>query len=49
MAHPNSMLVLGTTDPGHIDWAWLGSLLEGQPERPVLIVNAAQPEQALGN
>ena len=49
VAHPNTMLVLGTTDPGHIDWAWLGSLLEGQPERPVLIVNAAQSEQALGN
>ena len=41
VAHPNTMLVLGTSDPGHIDWAWLGSLLEGQPERPVLIVNAA--------
>jgi sulfate transport system ATP-binding protein len=47
--HPNTMLVLGTSDPGHIDWTWLGSLLEGQPERPVLIVNAAQSEQALGN
>jgi sulfate transport system ATP-binding protein len=49
VAHPNTMLVLGTSDPGHIDWTWLGSLLEGQPERPVLIVNAAQAEQALGN
>jgi nucleotide-binding universal stress UspA family protein len=48
-AHPNTMLVLGTSDPGRIDWTWLGSLLEGQPERPVLIVNAAQSEQALGN
>jgi sulfate transport system ATP-binding protein len=44
-AHANSMLVLGTSDPGHIDWAWLGKLLEGQPERPVLIVNA-QPDRA---
>ncbi len=49
VAHPNTMLVLGTSDPGHIDWTWLGSLLEGQPERPVLIVNAAQAEPALGN
>jgi len=49
VAHPNTMLVLGTSDPGHIDWIWLGSLLEHQPERPVLIVNAAQSEQALGN
>ncbi len=39
-AHPNSMLVLGTSDPGRIDWSWLGRLLESQPERPVLIVNA---------
>jgi sulfate transport system ATP-binding protein len=45
-AHANSMLVLGTSDPGHIDWAWLGKLLEGQPERPVLIVNA-QPDRVL--
>jgi hypothetical protein len=34
------MLVLGTSDPDHVDWAWLGRLLESQPERPVLIVNA---------
>ncbi len=39
-AHPNSMLVLGTSDPDRIDWEWLGRLLEGQPERSVLIVNA---------
>jgi len=45
-AHPNSMLVLGTSDPGRIDWAWLGKLLESQPERPVLIVNA-QPDRVL--
>ncbi|HEX7374127.1 MAG TPA: ABC transporter ATP-binding protein [Steroidobacteraceae bacterium] len=44
-AHSHSMLVLGTSDPGHIDWTWLGQLLEGQPERPVLIVNA-QPDRA---
>jgi sulfate/thiosulfate transport system ATP-binding protein len=45
-AHGNSMLVLGTSDPDKIDWGWLGSLLEGQPERPVLIVNAARAGQA---
>jgi sulfate transport system ATP-binding protein len=38
--HPNSMLVLGTSDPDHVDWKWLGQMLEGQPDRPVLIVNA---------
>ncbi len=45
-AHPNTMLLLGTADPGHIDWPWLGRLLEGQPERPVLIVNAAPTNAA---
>lgn len=40
-AHAHTMLLLGTADPDRIDWAWLGQLLEGQPERPVLIVNAA--------
>jgi nucleotide-binding universal stress UspA family protein len=44
-AHENSMLVLGTSDPGRIDWAWLGAMLEGQPDRPVLIVNA-QPDRS---
>jgi sulfate transport system ATP-binding protein len=44
--HDNSMLVLGTSDPDRIDWAWLGGLLEGQPERPVLIVNAARADRA---
>ena len=44
-AHENSMLVLGTSDPARIDWAWLGSLLERQPDRPVLIVNA-QPDRS---
>jgi hypothetical protein len=43
--HENAMLVLGTSDPGRIDWRWLGGLLDGQPERPVLIVNAARAEQ----
>ncbi|HVN43365.1 MAG TPA: universal stress protein, partial [Steroidobacteraceae bacterium] len=38
----DSMLVLGTSDPGRIDWSWLGGLLESRPERPVLIVNAAR-------
>jgi len=41
-ARQDSMLVLGTTDPDSIDWRWLGGLLEARPERPVLIVNAAQ-------
>jgi sulfate transport system ATP-binding protein len=45
VAHETSMLVLGTSDPARIDWAWLGSLLEGQPDRPVLIVNA-QPDRS---
>jgi sulfate transport system ATP-binding protein len=44
-AHGNSMLILGTPDSDHIDWAWLGGLLEGQPERPVLIVNAARSDR----
>ena len=38
--HPNSMLVLGTSDPDHVDWTWLGQMLERQTDRPVLIVNA---------
>jgi hypothetical protein len=40
-AHANSMLVLGTSNPAAIDWPWLGRLLNGATERPVLIVNAA--------
>jgi sulfate/thiosulfate transport system ATP-binding protein len=43
--HPNSMLVLGTSDPDSIDWKWLGGLLEGLPQRPVLIVNAAPADR----
>jgi sulfate transport system ATP-binding protein len=45
-ANENSMLVLGTSDPDSIDWSWLGRLLEGQPERPVLIVNAGRGDHA---
>ncbi len=44
--HPGSMLVLGISDPGSIDWSWLGRLLEGSPERAVLIVNAGRGEPA---
>jgi hypothetical protein len=40
--YENAMLVLGTSDPGRIDWRWLGELLEGQPGRPILIVNAVR-------
>lgn len=39
-AHPNSMLVLGTSDPERIDWTWMRGMLEGVPGRPVLIVCA---------
>jgi sulfate transport system ATP-binding protein len=40
----NSMLVLGTSDPDAIRWDWLASVLEGDPARPVLIVNSARLE-----
>jgi sulfate transport system ATP-binding protein len=46
--HANSMLVLGVSDPDNIDWSWLGKLLEGQPGRPVLIVNSGRGNQAGG-
>ena len=45
-AYERSMLVLGTSNPAAIQWDWLESLLEGTPERPVLIVNAARAEPA---
>ena len=45
-AKESSMLVLGTSDPDSIDWSWLGRLLEGTPERPVLIVNAGRGDHA---
>jgi hypothetical protein len=45
-AYERSMLVLGTSNPGAIQWDWLKSLLEGTPERPVLIVNSARAEPA---
>ena len=44
--HANSMLVLGASDPRSIDWTWLGGLLEAEPARPVLIVNAAPADRA---
>jgi hypothetical protein len=44
--HANSMLVLGVSDPDGIDWSWLGRLLEGQPGRPVLIVNPGRGNRA---
>jgi hypothetical protein len=42
-----AMLILGTSDPDRIDWTWLGGLLEGQHERPILIVNAARSDPGL--
>ncbi len=45
-AHESSLLVLGTSEPDSIDWSWLGRLLEGPPERPVLIVNAGRGDHA---
>jgi hypothetical protein len=45
-AYERSMLVLGTANPGAIHWDWLKSLLEGTPERAVLIVNSARAEPA---
>jgi len=42
-----AMLILGTSDPDRIDWTWLGGLLEGQTERPILIVNAARADPGL--
>ncbi len=47
--HANSMLVLGASDPRSIDWTWLGGLLEAEPARPVLIVNAAPADGAQDN
>ena len=44
--HAGSMLVLGVSDPETIDWSWLGRLLEGSPERAVLIVNAGRGDSA---
>ena len=41
-----SMLVVGTSDPGRIHRDWLASLIEGSPERPVLIVRAAGADEA---
>jgi sulfate transport system ATP-binding protein len=48
-AHPHSMLVLGTSDPAAIDWPWLRSVLEGTPERAVLIVCAPPADRHEGN
>jgi len=47
--HPGSMLVLGVSDSDGIDWSWLGRLLEGSPERAVLIVNAGRGDPASGH
>jgi hypothetical protein len=43
-ASENSMLVLGTSTPASIRWDWLRTLLEGAPQRAVLIVNSARAE-----
>jgi sulfate/thiosulfate transport system ATP-binding protein len=45
-AYEQSMLVLGTSNPGAIQWSWLKDLLEQAPQRAVLIVNAARAESA---
>jgi sulfate/thiosulfate transport system ATP-binding protein len=45
-AYERSMLVLGTSNPGAIEWDWLKSLFEATPQRPVLIVNSARSEPA---
>jgi sulfate transport system ATP-binding protein len=45
-ADEGSMLVLGTSSPQTIDWGWLGGLLEGPLQRPVMIVSAARPARA---
>jgi sulfate transport system ATP-binding protein len=43
-AYAASMLVIGTSNPESISWDWLTSVLEGDPQRAVLIVNAARAE-----
>jgi sulfate/thiosulfate transport system ATP-binding protein len=43
---PDSLLVLGTSNPAALTWDWLATLLEGTPQYPVLIVNAARVEPA---
>ena len=42
--YENSMLVLGTSNPEALRWDWLASVLDGEPARPVLIVNSARVE-----
>ena len=42
--HPHSLLVLGTSNADALQWDWLARLLEGPPQRAVLIVNAARAE-----
>ena len=43
-AYEDGMLVLGTSNPATLRWDWLASVLEGEPARPVLIVNSARVE-----
>ena len=43
-AYDHGMLVLGTSNPAAIRWDWLKELLEGTPQRAVLIVNSARAE-----
>jgi ABC-type Fe3+/spermidine/putrescine transport system ATPase subunit len=42
--YEQGMLVLGTSNPESLRWDWLKSILEGEPPRPVLIVNSARIE-----
>jgi len=41
LAHENSLLVLGTSDPARLHAGWLASLLESPLQRPVLVVRAS--------
>ena len=45
-AYENSMLVLGTSSPESLPWNWIAELLEGTPQRGLLIVNSARAAPA---
>jgi hypothetical protein len=47
-ADEGAMLVLGTSHVGAVNWGWLGGLIEGPLQRPVLIVAAARADGAQG-
>jgi hypothetical protein len=44
--YENSMLVLGTSSPESLPWNWIAELLEGTPQRGLLIVNSARAAPA---